>query len=351
MEPKVSIIMPIYNAEKFLPDTLNSVINQTFKNIEIICVDDGSTDNSVRILKEYSQKDSRIRILQQKNQYAGIARNNGLAHATGDYVMFLDSDDLFEKNMVSYLVKKADKYKPDIIVFGYYRFIDSPKKRRPVKNKYKNMMVCSSKDIKESIFQITRSMPWDKFIRRDFLKKTGILYQGTKVNNDIFFNRLIVTEAERILFCSKRLVNYKISNNQSLQGKLNKNPTDFIAGNMGIYDELNRRKSYATFKESYNLMAVNDIIIHLKRVDSYEEFLQIYSELKKTQFFQKIGINSASNIIQQHPFKDTLTEVIDGQPEKSIAKMCVEMQKTTIGKDSIEYIIGRTILEILGLTF
>ena len=94
--PKVSVIIPVYNVEDYLRQCLDSVINQTLKDIEIICVDDGSTDKSLEILHEYEKKDSRITVLTQKNQYAGVARNVGMSVATGKYFVFLDSDDFFE---------------------------------------------------------------------------------------------------------------------------------------------------------------------------------------------------------------------------------------------------------------
>lgn len=100
MQPKISIIIPVYNTEKYLHECLDSVINQTLKDIEIICIDDGSTDNSYQILQEYADKDSRFVILQQENKGAGRARNNGLKNATGEFVAFLDSDDYYADNTV-----------------------------------------------------------------------------------------------------------------------------------------------------------------------------------------------------------------------------------------------------------
>ena len=97
--PKVSVIIPVYNVEQYLRECLNSVIKQTLKEIEIICVDDGSTDNSLDILKEYAEKDHRITIITQKNLHAGVARNAGLSIAKGEYLSFLDSDDFFELNL------------------------------------------------------------------------------------------------------------------------------------------------------------------------------------------------------------------------------------------------------------
>ena len=93
---KVSVIIPVYNVEPYLKQCMDSVVGQTLKDIEIICVDDGSTDGSLDILKEYATEDSRIQIIEQKNAGAGAARNNGMRHATGKYLSFLDSDDFFE---------------------------------------------------------------------------------------------------------------------------------------------------------------------------------------------------------------------------------------------------------------
>ena len=96
----VSVIIPVFNAEKYLSQCLDSIVNQTLTNIEIICVDDGSTDTSFQILKEYEEKDSRVIVLSKSNAGAGTARNEGLKIAKGKYLSFLDADDFFERNML-----------------------------------------------------------------------------------------------------------------------------------------------------------------------------------------------------------------------------------------------------------
>ena len=107
MSVKVSVILPVYNASDYLHQCMDSIVGQTLKDIEIICVDDGSTDNSLDILKEYEQKDKRVKVIQQKNAGAGAARNNGLSIATGEYLSFLDSDDFFEPDMLEKAYEKA----------------------------------------------------------------------------------------------------------------------------------------------------------------------------------------------------------------------------------------------------
>ena len=101
----IDIIIPMYNAEKFIKRCLLSAINQTYKNLEIICIDDGSNDDSSNIIEELAQKDNRIVLIRQRNQGVSIARNNAIESSTGDYIMFLDSDDYMEKKHVRNYVK------------------------------------------------------------------------------------------------------------------------------------------------------------------------------------------------------------------------------------------------------
>ena len=116
---KVSVIIPVYNAQQYLKQCLDSICQQTLHEIEIICIDDGSTDDSLRILQEYTKKESRLQILTQKNQGAGAARNCGLRAAKGLYLSFLDADDFFEPNMLEEALNEIETYKADFICFRF----------------------------------------------------------------------------------------------------------------------------------------------------------------------------------------------------------------------------------------
>lgn len=103
MQPKVSIIIPCYNVEKYVIDSLDSVVNQTLDEIEILLIDDGSTDHTRTVLESYARKDSRIHVLKQENKGPSAARNNGVKHASGEYIMFVDSDDMIVTNAAEVL--------------------------------------------------------------------------------------------------------------------------------------------------------------------------------------------------------------------------------------------------------
>lgn len=135
--PKISIIIPVYNVEKYLRECLDSCVNQTLEDIEIICVDDASPDNSIKILEEYRQKDSRIKILRhEKNKNLGAARNTGLTNATGEYVWFVDSDDYIDTKACQILYDAIKEFDVDMLCFSALKFVDEDKKRRFIYDEY-----------------------------------------------------------------------------------------------------------------------------------------------------------------------------------------------------------------------
>ena len=120
--PKISVIVPVYNVEQYLPQCMDSIINQTFKDIEIICINDGSTDNSGKVLEEYARKDDRIKVLTQENQGASIARNSGLDFANGEWICFVDSDDITHPQMLEVVYNKAISNDVDFVQYKYKEF-------------------------------------------------------------------------------------------------------------------------------------------------------------------------------------------------------------------------------------
>ena len=127
--PKVSVIIPVYNVEKYLSECLDSVVNQTLKDIEIICVNDGSPDGSAEILEEYAQKDNRIKVITQENRGVSEARNSGLKIASGEYIAFLDSDDYIDLKFFEQLYKRGIESNSDVVVCeNIYRFSGNKQK-------------------------------------------------------------------------------------------------------------------------------------------------------------------------------------------------------------------------------
>ena len=225
--PKVSVIIPVYNVEQYLRECLNSVIKQTLKEIEIICVDDGSTDNSLDILKEYAEKDHRITIITQKNLHAGVARNAGLAIAKGEYIHFLDSDDWVDVKVLIQLYELANNTQVDVLKF----------KNKTYDNKLHKIVSSSYTDITSfpdnlydkkininSCLEVLKlpDCPWSGLYKLSYLKNNNILFDNLKCANDVSFFIEAISKGT-VLVSRLSLVFYRINNAQSLVGIRDKN--------------------------------------------------------------------------------------------------------------------------------
>ena len=124
MSKKVTIVLPIYNVEKYLNRCIKSILNQTYSNLEVILVDDGSPDGCPRLCDEWSKKDKRIKVVHKKNAGLGMARNTGIDTATGDFICFFDSDDFIDSHTIQEAIEVVEKTKAEIVSFGYYDYSD-----------------------------------------------------------------------------------------------------------------------------------------------------------------------------------------------------------------------------------
>lgn len=196
-QPKVSIIVPVYNVEKFLDRCLNSLINQTLKEIEIICINDGSVDNSLQILEKFAKQDDRITILNQKNSGQSTARNRGIDKASGIYLGFVDSDDWVDLNYFEKLYTAAEKYNCDMAVSGIIRLHKWNKKFHL---KFEEEKVTDNTDEKFELCDVPElSYVWNKIYKREsFIQKKLQFEEG------IFFEDVIMTP--KILYYLGKLV-------------------------------------------------------------------------------------------------------------------------------------------------
>lgn len=169
--PKISVIIPVYNVEKYLAECLTSVVNQTFKDIEIICVNDGSTDNSPKILEEFAQKDSRIKIINQENQGMSCARNAGLAVATGEYITFVDSDDYISTDLYA----DMQKYLPAELICFNAKIFPMSEKYRALQN-YIQCKFEGEQPITEKIIKQTNIHIWNKIFKTSVIRENNIKF-------------------------------------------------------------------------------------------------------------------------------------------------------------------------------
>lgn len=219
--PLVSVIIPVYKAEEFIRKCVGSVMAQTLKDIEIICVDDGSPDNSLEILKELAAQDSRVKVISQPNGGAGAARNNGLRHATGEYLSFLDADDFFEPNMLEEAYTCAETHRADFVVFNsdqYHMdkdaFVEVPWVLRT--KDIPPYMPFGYRQLTDNVFKTFVGWAWDKLYRRSFVLEQNLWFQEQRTTNDMLFVFSALVVAKRIAVVDKVLAHQRRGGSESL---------------------------------------------------------------------------------------------------------------------------------------
>ena len=236
--PKLSVVMPIYNVAPYLDEALRSIEKQTYKDMEIICVNDGSTDNSLAVLKDHAKKDKRIKIITQKNQGAGEARNVGLRAAVGDYLYFFDPDDVIAPYAMEKAVENLEKYDADASEFAYTEidckdYVDLSKhfyKEKPVK-------VIECDRARENPVQKIGYWPcmvWTRIYKRSFLIDNNLYFKKElRANEDILFNYFLKAHMRRLVKDSNICYFYRLRRPGSIMNSdyliLNKRAEGYLA--------------------------------------------------------------------------------------------------------------------------
>lgn len=293
--PLVSVVMPVYNVEKFIKQGIDSLLQQSVKNIEIIAVDDGSTDNSLQILRQYEKNDKRVKVFTQKNQYAGAARNLGLTKAQGEYVLFLDSDDFFEKDLIkdTYSIAKANN--ADLLLFGARYYNNRIGEFRGGKSFVKEHLSplkhpFSYKECPKHLYQLTTACPWTKIYRREFILETGLQFQTLRNSNDVFFVYSAMAMAKRIVTLNKELVNYRVGLSTNLQATKKKAPLCFYEAFKAWHDKLIELDVFDTVKQSYVNAALEGCMYNLRSNGDEETKRFIFDKLKN-EIFDALEVN------------------------------------------------------------
>ncbi len=283
--PKVSVIIPVYNVEKYLRECLDSVINQTLKDIEIICVDDGSTDSCPAILDEYAYKDNRIKVIHQENGGLGHARNVGLKYITADYVFFLDSDDFIDVTTLEKMYNKSTSLNLDICVCGgknydtqtgEYRVMDYSinKKYLPDKD------VFSSVEVKDSIFHLFVGWVWDKLYKSSLIIDNNLRFPRYKNTEDTSFTYMALILSDRISTIEEPLHVYRYSVSTSMSVNRESEPDAFIKAMSLLKSDLEKRNLYEIFKTGYISYFVTFSKWHLETISrNYQE--PLYKKIRK----------------------------------------------------------------------
>lgn len=326
--PKVSVIVPVYNTESYLEQCIQSIRAQDLVDFEAIFVDDGSDDRSVSIIESAVAEDARFQLFHQDHKSAGAARNKGIDASKGKYLLFLDSDDWIDSDMLSVLVANAERYDSDMVVSGAYEFDDNKGTERYATWMYHYDQLPHSPfswhDIPGRIFTAFPSLVWNKLFRRQFVIDEGIRFQEIPRSNDVYFMGLSSLTAKRISAVDNGYIHHRLSNPTSCQATKDFYPHGFLEARIALQAELKRRGLYGDEGEQLHvktdflnqaLRTTMHMLGSFKNADSFQgtcEVLFPEGGSRSALGFEELDDDAYRNQTQLKMYK-ALAEAEDGE--------------------------------------
>lgn len=244
---KISVIVPIYNTEEYLDRVISSLINQTYKNIEIILIDDGSTDNSGIMCDKYSEKDGRIKVIHQKNKGVSEARNKGLKVASGTYIGFVDSDDYIKCDMYEILYNNLKETESDISACGYFVFKDD----LPKFDDKSRIKIYSKDDALKDIITdgALTNFLWNKLFKKEIFK--NIKFPKGKIYEDMYVMPKIICNTYKICFDSKKMYGYYKRMDSHVNSFTKEKCENYLDFSNECFNYLSKHKSVEKYLKNY----------------------------------------------------------------------------------------------------
>ncbi len=297
-EIKVSVIVPVHNTEKYLHECIDSICNQTLKEIEIILVNDGSTDGSLSILEEYAKKDARVIVTQ--NQYigqgAGSARNHGLELATGKYLSFLDSDDYFDLTMLEMTYNKAQQCNAEIVSYDAFNFNDATNEMIPRHNVSLTSLsleneVFNHTDLDDFLFYAT-SVPWMSLFKHDFIRENDLHFQHILLANDFFFVQSAYALAKRIVHMPVHLAYHRRFHQVSLMTNAAKTPTAILLAAAALKESLEQKGLFQKLKSGFAARVIMTSKFHSSMFTTIDAIHALFDALQN-EYIEKLELETA----------------------------------------------------------
>ena len=269
----VSIVVPVYNAENYLTDCVDSIRAQSYQNIEILLVDDGSTDTSASLCDQLGQLDPRIRVIHNSNHGVSNARNTGLDQATGEYILFVDSDDTISRNLVRDNLEELVSDNSDISLFGFQYVYDTVSRRETVSNTIDQTLHVTDDVFFQQHFadlyeREWMNCPWNKLIRRSILTENGIRFpEKYSICEDMIFSVCVIRQCKSIVLLSGTYYKYCLRSTDSLVTKYHSHHFEALSEHYRLVsDYCAGYPSNAVVQNTIRSRYVSSSIAYIKRI-------------------------------------------------------------------------------------
>lgn len=287
MNPKLSIIVPVYNVEKYLEKCIDSILNQDYKNFELILVNDGSTDRSLEICKRYLSADKRIKLINKPNGGLSSARNAGLDIACGQYIGFVDSDDWIEKDMYYTLLNIADKYKSDIVQCEYESVMEDNYKINNNQSIVTNFTNVQAIDQMYGDRYISSTVTWNKIYDKKLFE--NIRFPIGKLHEDEFTTYKLLYESKIVTCTNKKLYYYRKTPNSIMNSK-------FSVKRLDIIQALEEKKIF--------IKSINNKILYTKTIKAYNDMIiNIYFACERDMINNKTHLSNLKEIFNKNYYE------------------------------------------------
>lgn len=248
----ISIILPVYNVENYLIECFESILRQSYKEYELIVVDDGSYDNSLNIINHYKLKFENIKVFTQENKGVSEARNLALKHARGEYILFVDPDDFLKDNMLELMIDSALRYESDVVISNYYMYFNDRKYNKFIKSMQNEAIYSKDEVIDMMLKHKIQGQLWNKLFRHSLLKETNFKFESDRYIQDIFPVFRAISNANKISYIDEGLYFYRQRIGSTVNKKNKKLTQDYYHAMVSIIDfieknNINVRKSSLKF--------------------------------------------------------------------------------------------------------
>ena len=289
---EVSVVIPMYNAHERINVCMESLWKQTFPFFEILCIDDGSDDDTVELVKKWQERDSRIQCVQQIHQGAGAARNRGLKAAKGKYVYFMDADDFLSLDAIEGMYRKAEEKSTDVLFFNAFQFDANGREKELGVTKEEFLpaaQVFSGRDVKEHVFALSYGYVWTKLYRREYLQKQKLLFQEIFIAEALSFVYLSMMLADRIGYWDARPIHYYMDNPAGQSMHSNTYPLSVCMAWLDLKHQMESRHIYKDFEHAFINKAAEHCMDRFNVLSEMDAVEELFDALKMT-YFDKLGI-------------------------------------------------------------
>lgn len=312
---KVSVIIPVYNASPYIKECISSVLSQTYKNIEVICINDGSTDDSLNILSKLQKNEDRIKIINQSNKGVSVSRNVGINNSTGEYIIFIDSDDWIDSNTIETCIYEIDKKSLDVILFSYIRETKSRSNKKNIFDKgyvyfnyedtkilHKRIVGPLGKELARPDYLDSLGTVWGKVYKSNIIKENNITFNNLSeigTAEDVLFNIRYFNYIKNALYINQYFYHYRRDNTDSITtGYID----DYSFKRKNFFNNINRILNENQLDESYKQALYNRIALSSLEVGLNELKRDNKSKIKQ----QRITIN---RYLKSHNYKISINKL------------------------------------------